>query len=226
MISNRTQPSLITPDEINYAVIVFHEILLKKDLYPLDQDLLQAARMTSPIIDMAISLQHLMDVNRESFLRCHSRQRFPTYSTEFFLHRSDMSTYVEENNLFIDFGNREGSIGEAVTEFSSRFIEYKPFIREIKQRFCQLRDATNDTQFGTKKERDFVRGYDQCRQDMEHILLQLVDAFQLNFMDPRKLIESDIGQRLLREPGTMVLRAKIDRLQEYLDTEFQIARPP
>ena len=61
---------------------------------------------------------------------------------------------------------------------------------------------------------------------MEHILLQLVDAFQLNFMDPQKLIESDVGQRIFRKKGTMVLRAKVDWLQEYLDSEFQVAQPP
>ena len=70
--TNRKQPPLITPEEINYAVIVFHEILLKKDLYTRDQDLIQAARITLPIIDMAISLQHLMDVNCFCFLRYHS----------------------------------------------------------------------------------------------------------------------------------------------------------
>ena len=137
-----------------------------------------------------------------------------------------MSTHVEENNLYLDFGNREGSICKAVTEFSSRFVEYKQYISDIRQRFNQLQEVADRMEFRTKKERDFVSGYNQCSEDMEHILLQLVDAFQLNFMDPQKLIESDVGQRIFRKKGTMVLRAKVDWLQEYLDSEFQVAQPP
>ena len=225
----------ITPQEINEAVITFHEILLKKDMYLRDQELLQAARMTSPIIDMAISLHSLMDVNRSCFSRYFRRSQvdyddgspnFPTCSTEFFLHRCDMSTHVEELGLFIDFGNREGSICEEVTEFSHRFDEYKVFISNTRDGFDALHEATDQMAFRTEEERDLAAGYTRCSEDMENILMQLVDAFQLNFMDPRNLSRSVIGQRMLNEVGGRVLRFKLERLQQYLDSEFQLTRPP
>ncbi len=231
--SSSTRP--ITPQEINEAVIIFHEILLKKDLYPRDQDLLMAARMTPPIIDMAISLHSLMDVNRFCFMRYFRRSQvddedgspnFPNQSTEFFLHRCDMSTHVEEHCLFIDFGNREGSICEEVTNLSHRFDEYKEFISNTRDGFDALQEATDQMQFKTREERDFAAAYTQCSEDMENILIQLVDAFQLNFMDPRKLIQSAIGQRILNEVGSRVLKVKLERLQEYLDSEFQLTGPP
>ena len=54
---NNQNPNLpITPNEISEAVVIFHEILLLKDLYlPRDKLLLKAARMTLPILELAIT---------------------------------------------------------------------------------------------------------------------------------------------------------------------------
>jgi hypothetical protein len=81
-------------------------------------------------------------------------------------------------------------------------------------------------EFVTQEEKDWALQYVQCCRDMELIIQQLVDCFQLNFMDPRKLLNSAFGISLFNERGSIVTRRKIDRLQDHLDYELSIAAPP
>jgi hypothetical protein len=228
----------LSPSEITEAAIIFNEINLQRELYlPRDKVLLGAARMTLPILSMAITFHSIMEHNRQCIQRYHSRiditdalndrtSYFPTQSTEFFLHRSDMSTYVEEHDLCLDFGNAEGSLGEEVSLYSHRFDEYIEFINDIKLGYTSLCEKTSSMKFVTEEEKEWALQYVQCCRDMELIIQQLVDGFQLNFMDPCKLLNSAFGVSLFNERGSILVRRKLDRLQEHLDYELSIALPP
>ena len=228
----------ITPSEITDAAIIFHEINLQRALYlPRDKVLLGAARMSLPILSMAITFHSIMEHNRQCISRYHSQiditdalndrtSYFPTEATDFFLHRSDMSIYVEEYDLCLDFGNVEGSLGEEVSLYSHRFDEYIDFINNINVGYNSLCEKTCSMEFVTEEEKEWALQYVQCCRDMELIIQQLVDCFQLNFMDPCKLLNSAFGVSLFNERGSVLVRRKLDRLQEHLEYELSIAAPP
>ena len=239
---NNQNPNLpITPNEISEAVVIFHEILLLKDLYlPRDKLLLKAARMTLPILELAITFFQIMDRNRTCFSSYHSRypvivenhdshNYYPTHTEEFFLHRFDMSIYVEEHHLNLDFGNLEGSVCKEINEYSHRFDEYLPYVERIKVGYDALSEIIDPLspkqpiKFELKKERDWALQYVQCCKDMEVIILQLVDGFQLNFTDALNLPNSSLGREIFQESGTVGLQLKLRSLKEHLDEEIDVA---
>lgn len=241
-ITQHTQYIPITPFDIEGAVHLFYGLIQKEELYRTNQ-LLIPIRMTYPIVDMAISLHSIMDDNRTCFSAYFERinsestdnhpisPNYPTTTDERYLHRSDMSIYAEEHGLLLDYGNREGSLCEEITQYSHVFDEYMPHIKRIEYGYKALREITKPLppnthqpmKFDNVNDQKWALSYVNVCHDLEDIIKPLLDKVLLNFSDPRSFLTSRTGQSVFDEPGTLLLKLKLERLKEYLDEEQSVA---
>ena len=230
----------ITPDEITDAVISFHQLLLEKYLYlPRDKELLEAARMTPVLIRLSLDLYSILQMNRDSFSKYHDQNPhitrdhdingyFPDYETDFYLHRSDMSIYIEEHELWLDFGNRDGTQGEEVTRYSHRFDEYLPIVERVKDGYEALIQKIKPDSpkykmtFTSDEENKWAFQYVQCCRDMELVAMQLVDGLQLHFTDAVTFRNSRLGREILNERGSILLERKLTELEAIQAEELSL----
>ena len=221
----------MTPTDIGSAIEELGALSLHvvSNMVPNDYDLLMLARMTEPILNIAMDLHDVMAANKECCTiirrltgeetdRCNDREE--ALRDERYLHRCDMSTHIVENGLQIEFGSVEGSIGEEVRSYTHRFDIYRSFISDLRGGYKALVE-----EMGKNNSRSFAAPYADCCSSMDSVASGLVDDFLLRFADPGKSLHSDIGRRILQECGSgsrHVLRLKMERLQQYVESEYAI----
>ncbi len=216
----------ITPDDIRCAIEELRALCLHTvaNKVPEDYHLLIMARMTEPILSMALDLHVIMVKNRECW-KCSGEgddsgnDRAESLRIELLLHRSDMSTHVVENELHIEFGNVEGSMAEEVRNYSHRFDGYRSFISDLREGYMALAEEIK------RKGRDFATPYVNYLSSMDLVASTLVDDFLLRFTDPGDSLDSSVGRRILQECGIgrrRVLQLKMERLRQYVASEYAV----
>ena len=218
----------VTPGEVRSAIEELNALSLHtvSNEVPKDNALLMLARMTEPIMSMALDMYDIMAKNEECIAIFQGRMTGDdvfdagdSLHEELLLHRQDMTTYIVENKLWIEFGCVEGSLrAREVACYSRRFEGYRAFIRDLRVGYIALAKEIK------QKEQCFAMAYMDCCNSMDFVASSLVDDFLLRFADPEDSVKSDIGQGILRElGGDHVLRLKLDRLQRYVESEHVVA---
>ena len=140
-----TPPSL-TPSEIGSAIGELNALMLHTVANKVTEDyqMLLFARMTEPILSIALDLYDIMKKNKECSIIFHEwvtdDERIDTSNYAHgrtLLHRSDMTKNLVKYELHIDFGSVEGYAKEIAT-YSHRFDGYRSLIRSLRDGYVEL----------------------------------------------------------------------------------------